>query len=441
MRRGDERDAARRLARVLDGAETGDAELEAVARLLRDAAAAARVEVTDVEVEQALGEARRRAPTPAAGGVGRSGIAFGLGVAVAAAAVLLLVLPFASGPVTVDVQARALSALGGSGNLVRILEIVRPGPGASFPASVRAGWLDPSHDQARWTQSVGGRVVAETLVDHRRVTRYDPATGTATVAASCAALASGCAEATDPVAFYRRALVRARSARAQEVTVAGRRVYRFRLPVQQLPDAVRIVQVVSIDAATFRPVRIEWRERTPGGRERTAAVIEVRTIQVVPPGGAPPNALAIELPPGTHVTQLVAPATPVRLLASRRISLAQARSLRPLPLWLGRRYAGNRLAAITLLRYTGGSALRLRYGPFTVWDYGRVVPPPLIGAALPVKTAPFGSGVARFYASRHGRLIGELNRAGGGTAAVVAPERTKETIFAAVAALRPIDVP
>jgi hypothetical protein len=440
MRRRDERDTARRLARVLDGAETGDVELEAVARLLRDVAAAARVDVSAAEVEEALGEARRRGPASPPRRVGRREVGFGLGVAVAVAAALLLVLPFASGPVTVDVQARALSALGGGGNVLRMVEIVRPGPSASFPASVRTGWLDPSHDRQRWTQTVGGRIVAETLVDRGRVTRYDRATRTATVAASCAALASGCAEATDPVAFYRRALVAARAAPAQEVTVAGRRLYRFRLPVQRLPDAVRIVQVVSIDAATFRPVRIEWRERTRGGREQTAAVITVRAIDVVPPDGAPPNALTLLLPRGTHVTQLAAPATPVRLLGSRRISLAEARRLRPAPLWLGRRYAGYRLTAVTLLRYTGGTALRLRYGPFTVWNYGRVVPPPLIGAALPVKTAPFGSTVARFYASRRGRLVGELDRRGG-TTALVAPQRTKEDIFAAVAELRPIEVP
>ena len=62
MPRVDDRDAARRLAAVLDGAEPGDADLATVARVLRDAAAAARFDVADVEIEVALDRARPRAP-------------------------------------------------------------------------------------------------------------------------------------------------------------------------------------------------------------------------------------------------------------------------------------------------------------------------------------------------------------------------------------------
>ncbi|HYX83655.1 MAG TPA: hypothetical protein VE777_01675 [Gaiellales bacterium] len=437
MLRRDERDAARRLARVLDGAETGDAELEAVARLLRDAAAAARFEVSPPEVEHALGTAHGRAPAPRPGRPGRRGFALGLGVAVALAAAVLLLLPFGSGPVTVDVQARALSALGGSGNILRIVEVVRPGPGGDFLPSVRTGWIDPAHGLERWTQSVNGRVVAETLVDRGRVTRYDPGAHTATVAASCKALASGCAEATDPIAFYRRALASRRSVAAREVTVAGRRLFRFHLPVQRLPDAVRIEQVVSIDAETYLPVRIAWREQVPGGRSRIAAEIDVRQITVLRPEDVSPDTFGLEIPPGTHITQLAASGAPVRLVGARRITLSDARALHPSPLWLGRRYHSVRLTSITLLEYTGGVAVRLRYGPFTVWNYGPAVPPPLLGATLPVKAVPLGHRFARFYASRRGELVGEIDRPGG-TAAVVAPQYTKEDVFAAVASLHPL---
>ena len=62
MPRVDDRDAARRLAAVLDGAEPGDADLATVARVLRDAAAAARFDIADDELEEALERARPRAP-------------------------------------------------------------------------------------------------------------------------------------------------------------------------------------------------------------------------------------------------------------------------------------------------------------------------------------------------------------------------------------------
>jgi hypothetical protein len=81
--------------------------------------------------------------------------------------------------------------------------------------------------------------------------------------------------------------------------------------------------------------------------------------------------------------------------------------------------------------------VRLRYGPFTVWNYGPAVPPPLLGATLPVKEVPLGHRFARFYASRRGELVGEIDRRGG-TSAVVAPQYTKEDVFTAVAALRPL---
>ena len=194
------------------------------------------------------------------------------------AVLIVLALPFTSAPVTVDVQARALAALGNRGTVLSVVELVRPGPGQSFPASLRTGWIDIEGRRQRWTQSVGGTVVAETLVDHGRVTRYDPASGTAVVATSCAALASGCAEGVDPVAFYRRALAASGPLSSSASDTDGRRVFRVALPVQTLADSVRIVQVATIDAATYLPRRIEWRQVLAGGRERTFADIVVRDI-------------------------------------------------------------------------------------------------------------------------------------------------------------------
>jgi len=419
--RADEREAARRLAAVLDGAEPGDAELAATVRVLRDAAAVARFDLSETDVEHALERARPAgvAPPPS-----RSRLRVA-GALVAAAAVLaaaiLLVLPFTSGPVDVDVQARALAALGGRGEVLGVSEIVRPGAGAGFPVSKRTGWIDPAGDRQRWTQTVGGTVVAETLVDHGRVTRYDPASGRAVVAASCAALASGCAESEDPIAFYREALASAGPLRTHARTEGGRRVYRITLPVERLADSTRIVQVATLDATTFLPLRIEWRELEAGRPARTFATIAVGSILRVHADEITPGVLDLNLPPGTPTTQLTAPGQPVQLLGVRRVTLAKARTLEPHPWWLGRRFQGSRASDVAVVRYTGGTAVRVRYGRTTVWTYGRVVPPPLLGARVPLKTLPMNGGVARFYAARSGRLLIGERSVRGGTVAVTTP--------------------
>ena len=120
--------------------------------------------------------------------------------------------------------------------------------------------------------------MAETLVDHGRVTRYDPVAGTAVIATSCAALASGCADSVDPIAFYRRALQAAGPLRTAARTIDGHRVFRVVLPVQRLADAVRIVQVATIDAETYLPRRIDWREISADGHARTFAEIVIRDV-------------------------------------------------------------------------------------------------------------------------------------------------------------------
>ena len=435
MSRADERQAARLLAAVLDGAEPADADLAATARVLRDAAAVARFDLSEADVEQALDRAR---PVPAAPPSRRRlGVAGAvLAAAVVLAAAILLVLPFTSGPVDVDVQARAIAALGGRDQVLGVSEVVRPGPGAGFPVSVRTGWVDPAGGRQRWTQTVGGTVVTETLVDHGRVTRYDPASGTAVVAASCAALASGCAESVDPIAFYRHALLAAGPLRTHARTERGRRVYRVSLPVERLADSTRIVQVATLDAATFRPLRIEWRQLGADGRARTFATIAVRSVLPIDAADLSPGTLDLELPPGTPITQLTAPGQPVRLLGVRTVTLAEARALEPRPWWLGPRFRGSRANDIALLRYTGGTAVRIRYGRITVWTYSLVVPPPLLGARVPEKTIPLGGGVARFYGTRGGGLVGERTIPGGGTVAVVTPANTDA--FTALTVVRPL---
>jgi hypothetical protein len=432
--RVDEREAARRLAAVLDGAEEADPDLAATARVLRDAAAAVHFDVPADALEQAL---ERAGGAPAARPVRRR-LRPAMAVLAAAAVLavaILLALPFTSGPVTVDVQARALAALGRQGDVLSVAEVVRPGPGGSFPASLRTGWIAEQGGRQRWTQStVDGTVVAETLVDHGRVTRYDPVAHSAVIAASCTALASGCTDAVDPLAFYRRALAAAGPLRTHARTEDGRRVYRVSLPVQRL-GAVRIVQVATVDARTYLPVRIAWREIGPGGRASTFAVIAVKSVTVEDAAQLGPGVLDLEFPPGTAITQLAAPGVPVRLISARRVTPAEARALVPKPWWLGRTYGGHPVTRIELLSYRGGTAVRISYGPVTVWTYGRVIPPPLLGVREPAKTIPVRGGVARLYASRGGILIGERSIRSG-TVAVHAPGNAD--VFTAITNVRPM---
>ncbi len=435
MRRGDDVTLARALAEALDGRAEPTGELQAIVRVLEAAAAEARFDVAAAETERALAAARprprsrtrRRWPVP---------VAVAAAAAVALAVVLVLVSPFGSSPV-VDVQAQALAALGGPGVVLEVSERIVPGPAGGFAASTRTGWIDPARGRAAWTQrTAAGTVVDQTLVERGRITRYDPATATAVVARTCAALATGCAAAVDPVAVYRQALLRASATSARPVMFAGRSAYSFALPVVRLADAARIAQVVTVDARSLLPERIEWRLHGTDGRARTVAVIDVEHVTAVPRDFAPQDAFTLPLAPGTAVTQLAAPGRPVRLVSTRTLNLAQARALRPRIDWLGPRFRGHRLGAITLYRYNAGVAVRLRYGPLLVWNYGPVVPPRLISRLLvPIKQVPIGSRTARMYATAGGAFAGEIDRRGG-TAVVIASAAQSESVFRAVSRLR-----
>jgi len=435
MRRDDDRAQARMLADALDGGEPTTDELRAIVQVLEAAAAEARLDVPAQETEQALRAAR---PAPRAG---RRRIwpaaAVALAVVVAAAA-LLLAGPFGSGPAA-DVQAQALAALGGRGSVLEVVERVTPGPAGGFAPSIRTGWIDPTRGRAAWVQrAAGGVVLDRTVVERGRVTRYDPATHTAVVAPSCAALATGCATAVDPIAVYRRALTRLAASETEAVTFRGRPAYRFTLPMQRLADAARVAQVVTVDAHTLLPERIEWRVRRSGGRPRAAAVIDIEKALVTPRELAPQDAFGVALPPGTVVTELQATGRPVAISGVRRLTLAQARGMRPAIDWLGPVFAHHRLGAIELVRFGNGTAVRLRYGPLVVWNYGAVIPPPLLGTAgIPVKQFPVGSRTARLYQTASGGIAIEVDRPGG-TVAVTATGAAPVPSFDAVGRLRPI---
>ena len=434
MRHDDDRALARMLADALDGGEPPTDEVRAIVQVLEAATAQARLEVPAQETEQALRAAR---PAPRARRRVWPAVAVAVTV-VAAAGALLLGGPFDSGPAA-DVQAQALAALGGPGSVLEVVERIAPGPAGGFAPSTRTGWIDSTRGRAAWVQrAADGVVLDRTVVERGRITRYDPATHTAVVAPSCAALATGCATAVDPIAVYRRALTRLAATKTQSVTFRGRPAYRFTLPMQLLPDAARVAQVVTVDAHTLLPERIEWRVRRPGGRPRAAAVIDIQKAAVTPRELAPQDAFGVVLPPGTAVTELQAQGGPVRLTGLRRLTLAQARAVRPAIDWLGPRFAGHPLAAIELLHYGAGTAVRLRYGPLLVWNYGSVIPPPLLGTAgVPVKQFPVGSRTGRLYETAPGRIALETDRPGG-TVAVTATGRRAVPSFAAIGRLRPI---
>lgn len=423
-----DRQLATALAKILDGEQGGPPEAIELAAALGRAAAAARFSVAEDDIERALTSVRPllHPQTRPRRHWLRPVLVVASGVAIAA----WLVLGSIGGGRPADVQARALGAITRSG-VVEVTERIAPGPAGGFAPSVRSGWFAPGGD-AVWTQTVSGGLAEQTLLAGGRITRYDPLSNTATIAGSCSALASGCADTADPVAVYRQALL---SAAPGGVQVHRRgSAYELTLPTRQLPAAVRVVQRVTIDARTFLPTRIVWVD--PGNR--IASVISILSIATVAPADVPPDTFTLVLPPGTRTIQLAAPDQPVQQLSSRPLSLRQAQALRPEPYWLGASYHGNHLTGITLVHYTGDNAVRIRYGRITVWTYRHVVPPSLLATPLiPIKSVVIGKRVVRFYTSTNHHLIVEFDQPTG-TVAIVAPLLDKVVLLDVTDHVRPL---
>lgn len=432
----EERELAARLARVLDGEETAGDELASLAGVLELATEPARIEISEQEVEQALTRARPRLERPRSSRLPAPRLVLAFSAA-AAAAVAVLVVTFTQVG-GIDVEAKALAALGGPGTVLRVDERVVPAVPGAFRPSTRTVWLDPAHGREAWSQLVQGIPAETTLVENGRVSRYLPGQNTVVVGSSCLAFASGCADVLDPVGFYREALRAAGLAQAKRGRSAGRDVYRVTLPVQALPDAVRIEQRAMIDAKTYLPLEIDWLEQRPDGRLHAVSRIIVTRIERLSEEAAG-SAFVLPLSADTHVVQRVAPETPLRLVGQSRITVAEARAVTPSLLWLGTRFDGRPLIGIDRVRWNSGQAYRLRYRGVTVWNYTTVVPPELVAGRLsaPSKTLPAGKGLARFYESRTGRVVAELET-GGRSVAVVAPTLFKEDFFRLIDGFRPL---
>jgi hypothetical protein len=432
----EERALAAQLDRVLDGRERADGELAALASLLERAAAPSRFEVGAAEVEGALAAAlarlrpRLRRPTRVRPVVG------GLALAGAVAAVLVVVLTRGSA-VPLHVEEPALAALGGPSSVLRVIERVEPTRPGAFPVNVRVGWIDARGKRIRWDEYVRGRKVVETLLEGSRVSRYLIPENVVFVGTSCRAFASGCAELVDPIELYRRALQRS-TARTSRTTFDGRAAFVLRLPVQSLPDAVRIEQRVTIDRTTYLPLLIEWVEERSGSKPRAFSRILIKRVREVPAAAV---GFAFELnAPTARVIQRVTPGSGLRKLSERRLSLAQAQALIPPLQWLGPDYIGQPGSAIDELRWNAGTAYRIRYGNLlTVWNYGRLVPPEIAASRyVPAKVVPLIDGrIARFYQAQDGRVVLELEGPGR-SIALIGPQFGKESLFDALQRLQPL---
>jgi hypothetical protein len=430
----EERALAAQLDRVLDGQERADGELAALATVLELAAAPARFEVGEDEVEQALAAAlpRKTSNTVSLGRRARPALALVAVTAVAAAVALVLTRGSA-----LHVEDPALAALGGPTSILRVIERVEPTKPGTFPVSVRVGWIDSGGQRIRWDDYVRGRRIAETLLERGRVTRYLLTQNVVIVGASCRAFASGCAELVDPIELYRRALQRG-AERTRRATLGMRRVFVLSLPVQTLADAVRIEQRVTIDARTYLPLQIEWVEERRGAEPRSFARIVVKRVREVPPEAA--NQAFQITAPGVRVVQRVAAGKGLKRLGQRRLALPEARRVRPALRWVGPDHLGRPLTAIDEIRWNAGKAYRLRYGALlTIWNYGNLVPPEIAANRyVPAKVIALPDGrVARFYEAIDGRLVLELEGPAR-SVALIAPQFGKEDLFQTLQLLQPL---
>lgn len=385
----------------LTRAGASEREAAELAALLVRAAEPARFDVPSDEVERALERARplrrpRRLPR----------VAVATAALAAAALVLVLTLPSRQQ----SVQARALAAFGGDDTVLHLHETIYTRV-VGVTESDRDVWLDPSRGRARWTQTSGGGIVADTFVEPGRFVRFLQQSGTRVVGTSCRSFAAGCAELIDPVTRYRGALQRSHVA-AVRTTFAGRDTYRLLLPLQG-----KIDQVVFVDAQTFLPRLIEWRELLPSGRRVAVTTIEITDVERLARGDVPARTFT-----APHIGRVVHVVPAGRKLGERALTLEQARPRHPY--WLGPRG----LTSIVERRYAHGSVVVVRYGLRELWSYGPAMPPELLAPRLAgVKTIVAGGAPATMFPL--GTRLVVVRESGAGALAVVEPAVTKEAII------------
>jgi hypothetical protein len=381
------------LDRALAGEEAGD-EARALAALLVAAAEPARFDVTDEELEHAL-----RGVRPAARMRRRRRLlpVVGFATAVAAATVVAWLVRTPGS----DVQAKAARALNGT---FFVVEEVRSG---LFPATDVSGYVDGRTGRAhlRVSRTTGGFVAETVLHPDGTVERWLARSNTTTYAPSCTVLPGGCAEALDPLDLYLRAVDRAhvrRLAGAYELTIR----------------ADRVEQVVTVDARTFLPRRIEWRQ---DGRRVSVTRFVALERQRRP---VRPEAWALSGHPGARVVQLTSHGERVRVLSVRPSRVT------PGARWLGPRYDG-RAARVEEVQLTGGSAVRIAYGPLVVWNYTTVVPPAVLQLrGTPAKIFQIPGGIVHASFAAGGGVVADASFADGNTAVLSRQGEKIDTIRA-----------
>jgi hypothetical protein len=207
------------------------------------------------------------------------------GVAIAIAAALVVALPESRTP-GVDVEAQALAAIRNTGSIVEIVtRVQRPG---SSGRVIRTQWSG-SDGRTRVRERLNGTLIEDILREPGgRVVSYQASSRRVVVAPSCLSLAGVCSELIDPISFYRERLATGHVSRLTTIRFGGRPAFRFILPAQSLgAGTTRIEQVVILDAASYLPRRIVWRE-SRSGRSNVDAVFDVTSI--VPLAGDPQQA-------------------------------------------------------------------------------------------------------------------------------------------------------
>jgi hypothetical protein len=288
---------------------------------------------------------------------------------------------------------------------------IRPARPGLFLPTTSSGYLDPSRGRGHWHVTSDGKLVSETVVEGARVKRYDAADNTLTVASSCRAFASGCAEVLDPVDVYRRALASGTAGTEQAGTD-------WRLTLRGIAD---VEQIVTVDGTTYLPKSIEW-------RENGAPVSTMRITTLERQAGFDREKFRLDAHPGARVRLLTATGAPVRVLSRRATTVPRG------AYWLGRTYQGRAARGIDV-RTTAGRALRVEYGQLAVWNYDDYLPPEIVAATTGfAKTVPLPQGgVARTYFNAQGLVVADVE-IGGRRVAVVSPG--KVDIFNAVRQLR-----
>jgi hypothetical protein len=431
MLSADERRAAEQLALALDGDPGAADEARELALLLSGAAGAARIDIPGEEVERAL--AGTRLPRPGTERTRRRARPLAA-AAVAVAVVAALALPLLRSSPTVDVQARAAGAIDRRAVIHVVSRITSPT--GVLPSGGLTTWIDHGggRERVRLTRTDDhGIPLVDVLSTPGRYLRYQVRTRTAVTGPSCRVVASGCAELLDPVELYRQALLRNGIGNARKVTTGDGQVYRFALPLPGSVGRPGIHQVVSLDAETFLPRTIEWRDSTG-----TVAVISVALVEQLAPDALPAGVFRLPLAADTHVRQVDASGAEVRLLDHGRITLAALRSSSITTAWLGEVAGGWRLQRIDVFKYTAGIAVRYRYGDATVWTYDQVVPPVLrAGHLSPVKILEDGRSPVHFYQTDGGGAVAERDLRDV-TVAVVAPALTKIDVLQLISRARPL---